>query len=161
MITDLISKEKAIRQLVENLEKSWNAHDAKMYSETFATDAEFTTVFGQVSHGRKAIEEGHARVLSSVFKNSSISITETRIRFIKPDVASVAMKWIMQGANLWNENFSRERKGLLTWTLIYQNERWEIVLAHNAELPEVPGPLQLILQEADLRLQKAGDKGPY
>jgi len=147
MVTDLISEEKAIRQLIEKLEKSWNAHDAKTYAESFASDAEFTTVFGQVSRGRKAIEEGHARVLSSVFKNSSIRITETRIRFIKPDVVSVAMKWIMQGANLWDENFSRERRGLLTWTLIYQNERWEIVLAHNAELPELPARLRSILQE--------------
>jgi uncharacterized protein (TIGR02246 family) len=146
MISNLVSKKQAIQQLVTSLEKSWNLHDARMYAEPFAEDAEFTTVFGHVNIGRKIIEEGHALVFSTIFKNSSITITGTRMRFIKPDVVSVALRWEMNGARLRDENLSMTRKGLLNWILVYQNERWEIVVAHNAELPETPARLQSVLR---------------
>src|SRR5690349_1415839 len=115
MVTNTVSKKEVIQQLVNNLEKSWNRHDAKTYAQAFAEDGDFTTVFGQVKSGRKTIEEGHAMVFSTVFKNASIIITETKIRFIKPDIASVDTWWEMNGANLWDENVSRKRKGLLNW----------------------------------------------
>lgn len=136
MITD-VSK-KPILELVKNLEKNWNAHDVKAHVRPFADDAEFTTVFGHVKHGKKTIEEGFELVFSTVFKNSEIRVTDTSINFVRPDVASVHIKWNMTGATLSDGTPWKDRKGLLTWIVVNQNERWEILIAHNSELAEIP-----------------------
>jgi len=145
MTTGIESPKKEVLRLVEKMQKSWNGHDAKAYAESFAEDAEFTTVFGNVNRGRKTIEEGHALVFSKLFKNSALTITETSVRFVKPDIVSVDIKWKMTGATQPDGTPWKERKGLLTWVVVYQNEKWEIVVAHNSELIEpLPGLLSLL-----------------
>jgi uncharacterized protein (TIGR02246 family) len=140
MVTTLESEKKEILQLVERLRQSWNQHDAGAYASSFAEDAEFTTVFGNVNRGRKTIEEGHTYVFSKLFKNSFLTITETSIRFIKSNVASVHIRWKMAGATQPDGTAWKERKGLLAWIVVYQNESWEIVVAHNCELIDpLPG----------------------
>jgi uncharacterized protein (TIGR02246 family) len=145
MVTHIELPEEEILQLVEKLQKSWNARDAKAYAKSFAEDAEFTTVFGNVNRGRKIIEEGHALVFSRLFKNSSLSITGTSIRFIKSDVASVHIRWKMTGATQPDGSPWKERKGLLAWIVVFQNRRWEIVIANNSELADpLPGLVSLL-----------------
>ncbi|MGZ3853873.1 MAG: SgcJ/EcaC family oxidoreductase, partial [Flavisolibacter sp.] len=98
MTTNTVQEKKEILQLVERMQESWNRRDARAFAKNFAEDAEFTTVFGTVDKGRTAIEKGHALVFSKLFKSSSLAITGTSIRFIKPSVVSVDIRWKMTGA---------------------------------------------------------------
>jgi uncharacterized protein (TIGR02246 family) len=140
MTTQIEPQKREVLQLVERMQKSWNERNAKAYAESFAEDAEFTTVFGNVNRGRKTIEEGHMLVFAKLFKNSSLFITGTSVRFIKPDVVSLHLRWEMKGATQPDGTPWKERKGLMTWIVVYQNRRWEIVVAHNSELVDpLPG----------------------
>jgi len=87
-----------IRQVMSNFVDAWNHHDAKSFSMVFAEDADFTNVRGMSAHGRAAIEQFHAPLFATFFKSSRQTITEIKIRFLKPDVAAVTASWEMSGA---------------------------------------------------------------
>jgi uncharacterized protein (TIGR02246 family) len=149
MTSNSEQNKKDILQLVEKMQKSWHQHDAKAYAESFAEDATFTTVFGNINEGRKAIEEGHALVFSKLFKQSTLIISDTSVRFIKPGIASVHIRWKMTGATYPDGSLWKERKGIMDWIVVNQNKRWEVVVAHNSELPDpVPGLVSLLENKA-------------
>ncbi len=69
--------------------EAWNKHDAKAFSMVFAGDADFTNVAGVSAHGRAEVEKFHAPRFATTFRDTHQKIAETKIRFIKPDVAGV------------------------------------------------------------------------
>ena len=150
MSTDHLSSKNEIHRLIKKLEKSWNEHNAEMYSEPFATDADFVSVFGHLNQGRVTIQDNHARIFSTVFKDAQLKVIGSRMKFIKDDVVSVDISWKMTGAKLWDDSRSKERKGLMNWIVVYQNNRWEIIVAHNTEHPELSLVLESALSKKDL-----------
>ena len=130
-----MTADQAIEDLVRTLEAAWNRHDARAFAEAFAEDADFTNVFGMVQKGRAGIEAGHAPVFKTMFKDSRLTVMETRVRLIRPDVAAVDVKWTMTGARDPHGNPWPERIGLLNWIVTRHGERWLIDVSHNMDLP--------------------------
>src|SRR6202022_2337573 len=81
--------EKGIKQVLTEFVEAWNRHDARAFSMLFAQDADFTNVRGTSAHGRTQIETFHAPSFATKFKDTHQTITETKVRLIKPDVAAV------------------------------------------------------------------------
>lgn len=130
-----MTAEKAIEDLVRGLEAAWNCHDAHAFAAAFAEDAEFTNVFGMVQKGRAGIEAAHASIFNTMFKDSRLTVMETSVRLIRPDVAAVDVKWAMTGARDPHGNPWPERTGLLNWIVTRHGERWLIDVSHNMDLP--------------------------
>jgi len=84
--------ETAVRSLVLAFNKAFNTHDVKAFAATFAEDADFTNWRGMSAHGRAKIEEFHVPVLTVIYKNGTQKVTDTKIRFLKPDVAVVDVR---------------------------------------------------------------------
>jgi uncharacterized protein (TIGR02246 family) len=126
---------KAIEELVRALEAAWNRHDAQAFAQAFAEDADFTNVFGMVQKGRAGIAAAHAAVFKTMFQDSRLTVTETRVRLVRPDVAAVDVKWTMTGARDPHGNPWPERAGLLNWIATRHGERWLIDVSHNMDLP--------------------------
>ena len=126
--------EKPIRMLVSSFTSAWNQHDAHLFAESFAEDADFTNVIGLGGHGRGAIEQFHAPVFETIFKQSHLSITDVRTRFISPDIASVDVRWEMTGATERDGTPIPLRKGLLNWLVTKNDGGWLITVMHNQEL---------------------------
>src|SRR5271170_7576829 len=76
----------------------WNTHDAHLFATAFALDADFTNVRGVGASGRGNIEQFHAQVFQKMFMQSHLTAEVKRIRFLKPDVAVVDVRWEMTGA---------------------------------------------------------------
>jgi uncharacterized protein (TIGR02246 family) len=125
----------AIEGIAAQLVEAWNRHDARAFAEAFAEDADFTNVFGMMQKGRAGIEAGHAPVFKTMFKDSLLTATETRVRLIRPDVAAVDVRWTMTGALDPHGNPWPERVGLLSWIVTKHGERWLIDVSHNMDLP--------------------------
>jgi uncharacterized protein (TIGR02246 family) len=134
MTTDK-NAEQAIKGLAHALEAAWNRHDACALAEPFAEDADFTNVFGMVATGRAAIEALHAPLFKTMFTDSHLTVTETSIRMIRPDVAAVDVKWTMTGARDPHGNPWPERTGLLNWIVTRHRDGWLIDVSHNMDLP--------------------------
>ena len=130
-----MTAQQAIDNLVRALEAAWNRHDAHAFAAAFAEDAEFTNVFGMVQKGRAGIEAAHAPIFKTMFKDSHLTVTETRVRLIRPDVASVDVKWAMTGARDPHGNPWPERTGLLNWIATRHGEHWLVDVSHNMDLP--------------------------
>ena len=97
-MTQKEAAQRAIDKLVSDTTAAWNRHDAAAFAAAFAEDAEFTNVFGMVQSGRAGIEGAHAPIFKTMFKDSQLTATGTRVRMIRPDVAAVDVRWKMSGA---------------------------------------------------------------
>jgi uncharacterized protein (TIGR02246 family) len=129
--------EKGIKQVLTGFVEAWNRHDAKAFSMVFAEDADFTNVRGMSAHGRTEVEKLHAPRFATNFKASNQKITETKIRFITPDVAAVDARWEMTGAKGPDGQEIPLRKGLLNFTMTRSTSgQWLIMIMHSMDLSQ-------------------------
>ena len=127
--------EKGIKQVLASSAEAWNQHDAKAFSMAFAEDADFTNVVGMSAHGRTEIEKFHAPMFATRFKDTHLTITDIKIRFITPDVAAVDARWEMTGAKGRDGQDIPLRKGLLNFIMTRSSGQWLITVMHNMDLP--------------------------
>ena len=130
--------QKAIHEVMDQFMAAWNRHDAHAWAAVFAEDSDFTNVRGVGARGRANIEEFHAQVFATMFKNSVQKYTDIKIRFIRPDVAAVDVRWEMTGSTDPHGNPWPDRKGLLNFVMTKDSGKWEIKVMHNLDLSPPP-----------------------
>jgi uncharacterized protein (TIGR02246 family) len=130
------SDEDAIHSLVDRLMAAWNHHDAHAFAAVFAEDADFTNVIGEGASGRENIEKLHAPMFSTLFKNSHLEYTDIKVRFIRPDISPVDVRWRMTGATDPAGNPWPNRKGLINFVATKENGSWQVLVLHNMELTD-------------------------
>lgn len=130
--------EAEIGRVLANSVEAWNKHDAKAFSMVFAEDADFTNVRGTSAHGRAEVEKFHAPLFATRFKDTNLKMTRTKTRFIRSDVAAVDAWWEMSGAKGPEGQDIPLRKGLLSFVMTKEGERWLITVMHNMDLPAAP-----------------------
>ena len=130
-----ISNEEGIQKVLNGFTVGWNMHDAKIFSQIFTDDADFTNVMGMTRHGRLAIEEIHEPGFKGIWGSSALTITKLKIRFIKPDVAAVDAWWELIGSKKQDGSDAPTRNGLLNFVVTKENDNWFISVMHNMDLP--------------------------
>jgi uncharacterized protein (TIGR02246 family) len=130
--------DEAIRAVLDRFAEAWNKHDAHAFAAVFAEDADFTNVFGQGASGRAKIEEQHARIFATMFKDSHQKQTDIKIRYLRPEIAAVDVQWEMTGARDPQGNPWPFRRGLLSLVMMKNAGQWQIVVMHNQELAVPP-----------------------
>ena len=133
--------EQAIRGVMDSFMDAWNRHDAKAFASLFSEDAGFTNVRGTGASGRLNIEQFHAPLFATIFKNSHQKYTDIKTRFIRPDVAAVDVHWEMTGATDPAGNPRPLREGQLNFVMVKSEGKWQIVVMHNMDLSALP-PVQ-------------------
>ena len=128
-------EQEEIQKVLAQQAEAWNRHDAKAFSMVFAEDADFTNVVGMSARGRAEIEKFHAPMFVTRFKDTHLKITNTKIRFIKSDVAAVDAWWEMTGAKTQEGKDIPLRKGLLNFVMTKEAGQWFITVMHNMDLP--------------------------
>ena len=129
---------KAIAAMMDRFVGAWNMHDAKAFAAVFAEDADFTNWRGTGTSGRSKIEEFHAPMFATIFKNSHQTYTAIKTRFIRPDVAAVDVHCEMTGAMDAQGNPRPDRQGLLNFVMAKNDGQWQIVVMHNLDLTPLP-----------------------
>lgn len=79
-------EEMAIRRILDDLSRAFEARDAELYARHFAEDADWENAFGGRARGRSEIQTFISRVYP-LFARSAQTLLETRVRFVTPDVA--------------------------------------------------------------------------
>jgi uncharacterized protein (TIGR02246 family) len=130
--------QQAVVVVMDRFIDAWNRHDAKAFAALFAEDAEFTNWRGTGASGRSKIEEFHAPMFATIFKNSQMANTAIKTRFIRPDVAAVDVNWEMTGAMDAQGNPRPDRRGLLNLVMAKNDGQWQIVVMHNLDLTALP-----------------------
>lgn len=136
------SDEQAVRNAIESLADAMNRCDAAAFAGHFTEDGEFTNVMGMYSQGREAIRASHEPLFAPTqtpglpsFRNALLTIRESRVRLLRPDVAAVDVRWGQIGAVRPDGRPWPERRGLLNCVLLKEEGQWLIAVFHNMDLP--------------------------
>ena len=123
--------------LTDRFLAGWNAHDAHVFASAFAEDADFTNNRGQSAVGRYLIEQFHAQVFQKMFSKSHLSTEVKKIRFLKPDVAVVDVRWEMTDSVTVDGIPVPYRTGLLALVFTTSGGPWFITVMHEIDLTPV------------------------
>jgi uncharacterized protein (TIGR02246 family) len=130
--------ESEIRALQTRQVEAWNGHDAKAYADLFEDDGEVVNVVGWWWKGRAEIEGKLTAAFASVFRESTLTITEVEVRFLTPEIAVAHVRWTMTGART-PPPIPEPRAGLQTQVLRKSAGRWRISAFQNTNaMPEMP-----------------------
>jgi uncharacterized protein (TIGR02246 family) len=137
------SPESQIQRILTKQEIAWNVGDSTSWGSAFAEDADFINILGQVFHGREAITQLHAIILSGQFKGSHATVTMRQFRQISPDVVLVEALHEVSGFKSLPPGITPTEAGLLKtrmkYVLLKHDELWQIIAAQNtAVLPPSP-----------------------
>lgn len=130
--------EVVIKENMAAFADAWNIHSAKALAALFTEDADFVNVMGLWLKGRAEIEQGHAQVFATFLSESHLSITDTQIKFLKPDVALLHSSWEIVGQRSPDGKHQLQRNGVLTAVTTYENGTWQIVALHNTGTVPLP-----------------------
>lgn len=130
-----------IKELQQRQADAWNQHDATAYANLFTEDGEVVNVVGWWWKDRREIETKLKAAFAFVFKDSILTITDTKVRFVKPDVAIAHVTWTMAGAKT-PPNIPEPKQGIEIQVLKKQKGQWLILSFQNTtSIPETPFPL--------------------
>lgn len=123
--------EASVRQVVQQVQDGWNAHDARVFAALFTVDADYVIVNGMRVKGRAEIEKGHAGIFSTIYKESHNVGTVQSIRFLRPDVAVVHVEW-----NLEFKLGGETKKGHAMNTMVLTKDagKWSIAVFQNTPI---------------------------
>jgi uncharacterized protein (TIGR02246 family) len=129
-----VSDEQAVRAIGSQMIETWNAHDMKAFAELFRDDAEFVNVYGTWWTGRERIQAEHEATHATVFRQSRLSARNMRVKFLRPDVASLHTLWELTRLTLPDGQALPDRKGVLVYFLVKDAGEWRIVVAQNTDI---------------------------
>jgi uncharacterized protein (TIGR02246 family) len=136
-------KDKAdIAAIVQGEGDAWNRGDAEGFAAHYAENGSFTNVIGQQLYGRKAFIDQHARIFSTIYKGSHITLLVTHINFVRFDVAVVDIDGTLTGALRLPPGLKAGQDGALRVklqeVLTKETNGWTIAAFHNVAAYPLP-----------------------
>ncbi len=128
----------AIAAVVQEIIGAWNRHDMDAFAKAFTEDADFVNVRGVRWIGRRAIKEAHAASHSTIFKTSQLTLRESSVRFLRPDIAVARSITEVTGQTGASGEILPPRSAMLTLVMVNDDGRWMIVVAQNTDIVSTP-----------------------
>ena len=131
-----------ILAILNSWEKAWNGHDMRAFAGLFHEDGVWILWTGEVWKGKAAIEEGHAAVHKTVFRNSVQRERLEELTFVGPDAAVVRFYSTLIGDERAPDKLIRSRKLLI---VTKRDGSWKIGWGQNTRFADTtPDPQPLI-----------------
>lgn len=119
--------------IVDKWEKAWNSHDMNAFANLFHEDGVWILWTGDVWKGRKAIEEGHAAVHRTVFRNSVQRERLEELTFVGSDAAVIRFFSTLTGDERAPGKTIRSRKILIVTN---RSGTWKVGWGQNTRLAD-------------------------
>lgn len=127
------SDREQITAILRSWEEAWNSHDMHAFANLFHEDGVWVLWTGAVWKGRAAIEEGHAAVHKTVFRNSIQRERLEELTFVGPDAAVVRFFSTLTGDERSPDKVIRSRKMLV---VTKRKGNWRIGWGQNTRLAD-------------------------
>jgi len=126
---------RAIEMLASSFQGSWNRHDMDALASLVAEDVDYVTVVGAKDweKGRREFKDRHTAAHTTMFKESVLTVKETHVRFIRPDLVIAHVLWETRGDVIPNRKPGEERTGIFTWVVEKREGRWLIIASQNTD----------------------------
>jgi uncharacterized protein (TIGR02246 family) len=132
-----VADRQQITAIIDRWEEAWNSHDMRAFGSLFHDDGIWVLWTGQVWKGRTAIEEGHAAVHKTVFRNSVQREELEELTFVGPDAAVVRFYSTLTGDERAPGKVIRSRKILI---VTKREGNWKVGWGQNTRLADsTPG----------------------
>jgi uncharacterized protein (TIGR02246 family) len=122
-----------ITAIIQRWEQAWNSHDMRAFGTLFHEDGIWILWTGAVWTGRAAIEEGHAAVHKTVFRNSVQRERLEELTFVGPDAAVVRFYSTLTGDERSPDKVVRSRKFLV---VTRREGAWKVGWGQNTRLAD-------------------------
>ena len=135
--------EKAIRDMLTEEVRTWNAGDAAGYSRHFADDCTFTNIRGMFFKGQKAFEQRHVEIFRGEFRGTALKQDVVSIKFVRPEVAIVETLTTVSNfsgpvpAGVHADDGGAIHTRLLQ-VFVKSGDDWKIATYHNVDLKSAP-----------------------
>mgnify|MGYP003529018349 CR=1 FL=1 len=126
-----MSNEHPLEKVIAAYGEAWNSHDMPALANLFHEDGIWVLWTGQVWTGRKTIEEGHAAVHRTVFRNSIQRERLEELTFVGPDAAVVRFYSTLTGDERSPNEVVRSRKILM---VTRREGMWRVGWGQNTRL---------------------------
>src|SRR5688572_15310884 len=120
-----------ITSILTRWEDAWRTHDMTAFASLFHEDGVWVLWTGEVWTGRRVIEEGHAAVHKTVFRNSIQREHLEELTFVGPDAAIVRFCSVLTGDERAPTEVIRSRKFLV---VTKRQGRWKVSWGQNTRL---------------------------
>jgi uncharacterized protein (TIGR02246 family) len=130
---DRAADREQISALLARWENAWNKHDMSAFASLFHEDGVWVLWTGSVWTGRRAIEEGHAEVHKTVFRNSIQRERLEELTFVGSDAAVVRFCSMLTGDERLPDKVVRSRKFLV---VTRRDGAWRIGWGQNTRLAD-------------------------
>lgn len=138
-----------ITAILGRWENAWNTHNMAAFASLFHEDGVWVLWTGEVWAGRRVIEDGHAAVHKTIFRNSIQREHLEELTFVGPDAAVVRFCSVLTGSEQSPSQPIRSRKFLV---VTRQQGIWKMSWGQNTRLrDDVPD------SECFATLRKRGD----
>jgi uncharacterized protein (TIGR02246 family) len=134
------SDETAVRDVTQKFVAAWAKHDGHELAKIMAPNVDFVNVGGDWLHGRPDFELYHTRLLSGVFKQSSLKVLDTVVSFLRPDLAILHWTWVITGDGEENPTTHEPRRGMITMIVEKQSGDWLVRVSQNTNQMTGPNP---------------------
>jgi uncharacterized protein (TIGR02246 family) len=111
--TDRAAERQQITAILARWEAAWNSHDMKAFGTMFHQDGTWILWTGAVWVGRRAIEDGHAEVHKTYYRNSIQRERLEELTFVGPEAAVVRFCSTLVGDERTPGQTVRSRKFLV------------------------------------------------
>jgi uncharacterized protein (TIGR02246 family) len=119
--------------IVDRWEQAWNSHDMRAFGSLFHEDGIWILWTGEVWKGRKTIEEGHAAVHKTVFRDSVQRERLEELTFVGPDAAVIRFYSTLTGDERAPGKTIRSRKILI---VTKREGMWKVGWGQNTRLAD-------------------------
>lgn len=123
-----IDGERIVRDIVNDLERAWNAADGEGFGRPFAEDADFVNIRGEHFRTRDAIAKGHQGIFNTIYKGSSVQLQVAGVRAIAPGVLLAHVKSTLRAPT---GPLAGEHRSLFSAVLVQDQHAWRIAAFHN------------------------------
>lgn len=128
--------EKILSEMPVKWEHWWNIHNMDSMGTLLRDDIDFVTIAGTWLKGKREAVELHKKNHETIFKTSKWTTDSVALRFIKPDVAIIHIKWGISGDFDPDGTPRNPRHGIFTWIATKENNEWLLLAVHNVNVRE-------------------------
>jgi uncharacterized protein (TIGR02246 family) len=115
--------------------RAWNNRDPDALAALFDEDAQFVNVTGLYWHDRESIRKAHAQGLQRIFKKSMLTVDDTKVKLLSPDIAVVHAQMTLSGdAPAGVAPQPGPRTTIVSFVVHRMRDHWQVASAHNTDV---------------------------